>query len=691
MGWGRISAALCFALLLSPQEAAATGPSQSGPLTILDVPFLLQSEELCGGAAAAMVLRYWGDRGLLAEDFGFLPSARASGIRSDALAAEIRRRGWTTQAFHGDERAAKQHLKQGRPLIALIEDRPGRFHYVVLLAWADGHVVLHDPARGPFRVVSETTFLTTWAATGSWTLLVLPNPDSVLHSTQRQVVNTSEAAMAVRPGDGCDALVSQGGSLAQAGDQGGADEALSTAVAHCPTSALAARELAGLRFVQSRWYEAAQLAGRAVAHAPDDAQAWRLLATSRFILDDLDGALHAWNRIGEPQIDLIRVDGLDRTYQAAVHELLGLAPRTELSVAGLQRARRRLALLPAASATRVGYRPVPGGLAEVEAAVVERPRFPGRMGLISVGAHTLLERELLIGTAAPASGGARFDLGWRWWNERPRLALSLRAPAAFGRSGLWQLDGLWERQSYNVGPSEGEPVVQEDRRRVALSYSDWMGANTRVGVAAALDRWERSGNYLAISGLAEHRIADDRVAVRAQAGIWPSIEQAESLGVGGLDVFWRSASTPESGRPPRLTARAGLESASSEAPLDLWPGADVGHARDVLARAHPLLLGGVVSGGIFGRTLAHAGVELQAGTFARGPARLGVALFTDVARAWHPLEPTDGSQTQIDVGFGLRLRVAGEARMLRIDVAHGLRDGRNAISAGWQLPWPHQR
>ncbi len=681
-------ASLCSCL---PREAAATGPSQSRPVTILDVPFLLQSEELCGGAAAAMVLRYWGDRDVSSEDFAFLPGARASGIRGDVLAAEVRRRGWTAQGFRGDEPAAKQHLERGRPLIALIEGRPGRFHYVVLLAWAEGQLVLHDPARGPFRVVAEATFLTTWAATDFWTLLVLPDPASVLPSMQRQVAGTSEAVMVVQSGDGCGALVSQGIGLAEAGDQGGADAALSTAVARCPASALAARELAGLRFVQSRWHEAAQHAGRAVAHAPGDAQAWRLLAASRFILADLDGALHAWNRIGEPQIDLVRVDGLDRIYQTVVNELLGLAPREELSVAGLQRASRRLALLPAASATRVGYRPVPGGLVEVEAAVVERRRFPGRMGLVAVGAHALIERELLIGTAAPGSGGARLDLGWRWWKERPRLALSLRAPAAFGRSGLWQLDGLWERQSYNVGPSEGEPVVQEERRRIALSYSDWMGANTRVGVAAAFDRWERSGNYLAMSGLAERRLADDRLAVRAQAGIWPGLARAESFGVGGLDVFWRSASTSESGRPPRLTARAGLESASTGAPLDLWRGADVGHARDVLARAHPLLRGGVVSGGIFGRTLAHGGVELQAGTFAHGPARLGVALFTDVARAWHPLEPTDGSRTQIDVGFGLRLRVAGEARTLRIDVAHGLRDGRNAISAGWQLPWPHER
>ena len=33
-------------------------------LTVLDVPFIAQSELLCGGAAAAMVMRYWGERGV---------------------------------------------------------------------------------------------------------------------------------------------------------------------------------------------------------------------------------------------------------------------------------------------------------------------------------------------------------------------------------------------------------------------------------------------------------------------------------------------------------------------------------------------------------------------------------------------------------------------------------------------------
>ena len=37
------------------------------PLSFLDVPFISQTELLCGGAAAAMVLRYWGERGIAAK------------------------------------------------------------------------------------------------------------------------------------------------------------------------------------------------------------------------------------------------------------------------------------------------------------------------------------------------------------------------------------------------------------------------------------------------------------------------------------------------------------------------------------------------------------------------------------------------------------------------------------------------
>jgi hypothetical protein len=679
---------LVAACLVLSARAEGAGLAAAEAVTMLDVPFLSQSEQLCGGAAAAMVLRYWGERDVLAEDFASLVEADDSGIRGDVLADAVRERAWIAHSFRGDEASARDHLARGRPLIALIEDRPSRYHYVVLLAWLDGRVILHDPARGPLRMVAEPAFSAAWAEAGSWTLLILPGPDAPGSSRQGRVVETLEAAAPASYAGDCDALVQEGVRLVRAGDQRSAEAALSAALARCPASGLAARELAGLRFVQSRWQEAARLAARAASRAPDDAHTWRLLASSRFVQNDPDGALRAWNRVGEPRIDLVRVEGLDRTHQAIVEGLLGLSPRAQLTTSAFQRARRRLAMLPAASATRVDYRPVPGGLAEIDAAIVERPRFVDRLSLVAVAAHAATERELLLDLAAPAGDGARWVASWRSGEARPRLGLSLLLPVAFGRSGLWQLDGLWERQSYAVGLGDEASIAREDRKRLALSYTDWMAAETRVALGVAFDRWSRSRDHLALFGSVDQRLAHDRVAATLRGAVWPAMGSAASFGTGGVGLAWRSTSRSPSADRLLVTARVGVDVASAEAPFAAWPGADVGHARDVLMRAHPLLGSGIVRGSIFGRALAHGGMELEASAFRKGPARLGVAVFGDMARAGHGPAQTAPRGTQIDVGFGLRLRMAGQARTLRIDVAQGLVDGRRAISAGWRLPWP---
>ncbi|PYQ47998.1 MAG: hypothetical protein DMF78_22320, partial [Acidobacteria bacterium] len=46
-----------------------TAEGRADPVVVLDVPFLAQTESLCGGAAASMVLRYWGDSDIQAGDF----------------------------------------------------------------------------------------------------------------------------------------------------------------------------------------------------------------------------------------------------------------------------------------------------------------------------------------------------------------------------------------------------------------------------------------------------------------------------------------------------------------------------------------------------------------------------------------------------------------------------------------------
>src|SRR4029079_15150661 len=118
----------------------------------------------------------------------------------------------------------------------------------------------------------------------------------------------------------------------------------------CPGAAVF-RELTGLRVVQRRWAEAADLAAAALVREPEDRYASRLLATARFIGDDQLGALDAWNQTGEPRIDLIRIDGLMRTRYGVVERSVGLKPGEVLTRSALVRARRRLNELPSGFGT----------------------------------------------------------------------------------------------------------------------------------------------------------------------------------------------------------------------------------------------------------------------------------------------------------------------------------------------------
>ena len=65
---------------------------------------------------------------------------------------------------------------------------------------------------------------------------------------------------------------------------------------------------------------------------------------------------------------------------------------------------------------------------------------------------------------------------------------------------------------------------------------------------------------------------------------------------------------------------------------------------------------------------------------------IGVALFTDTARAWQRAGP--GAAWHSDAGIGLRLALPGKAGTLRLDVARGLRDAAHVLSAGWSTSWP---
>src|SRR5918995_4960768 len=169
--------ALCCAAIVAAQPLPLHAQEPQAPLQLLDVPYISQSELLCGGAAAAMVLRYWGERGVSAESFANLVDRSAAGIRTDALVTDLARRGWTATAVAGSADAMRGELARGRPVLTLIEDRPSTFHYIVVVAAHERGIVFHDPARAPFLAMSATEFDRRWRAADRWMAVVVPGPN----------------------------------------------------------------------------------------------------------------------------------------------------------------------------------------------------------------------------------------------------------------------------------------------------------------------------------------------------------------------------------------------------------------------------------------------------------------------------------------------------------------------------------
>jgi hypothetical protein len=590
---------------------------------LLDVPFVPQSEALCGGAAAAMVLRYWGAASVYAEDFASVVDDSAGGITVGRLTRAIHDRGWRAMPLAATAADVQSHLAGGRPIIALIEVRPRRYHYVVTLAWTADRVVFHDPASAPFREMDQTTFLRAWDATGRTALLVLP--------AHTETVTPTEA----NAGDASSTLLDR----------------------------------ADAQFLEKRWKDAAALAQQVVDRDPANGNAWQLLAASRFLDGDPGGALAAWNRRGEPRVDLARVEGLGRTRFAVVSQVMDLPPQSLLTADDLSRAARRVAALPSALVSRVGYSPREDGTATIDVAIVERPLLPtSRAALAAAAVFAATMREARVDVASPSGNGELWAISTRWWSGRPRAAVSLAAPRLGRWTGLWRVEGAWEQQTYSL---DTERLVS-DRRHAGVTLSDWKSAHTRWELMAGIERWRDRGHYLSFGAGLERRYLADTLAVRGTASVAPALAHGRSFLTAALSSHWRSS--PEVFAS--WTADASIGAVTSNAPLDLWLAGDTGVVRSTLLRAHPLFERGVLNASRLRRALLNGTLEYRRPFATRPFARFAWAAFVD------------GTAQDIDAGAGLRMKLPSAPGTFRLDVGRGLRDGATALSASWQAVWP---
>lgn len=650
--------------------AAAGFPSRAFAQPSLSVPYLPQTEALCGGAAAAMVMRFWGERDVYADAFAPLVDWSAGGIRTSALTRALDERGWQTTAGGGDLVRLRAELALGRPVIALIEDRPDRYHYVVVVAAPeDGPVIHHDPARAPSRSLPAPAFDARWAKAERWMLVLRPPPGSAAAARVPEA-DSSSASPSVPAA--CRAQMEDGLSKSSRGEIAVARQAFEDAANACPGSGAPWRELAGLAAIEKNWEAAANHARRATTADAKDEHAWRVLATAEYVrARDLE-ALAAWNALGEPQVDLIDIKGLAHTRYMTVANAIGVQPRELLTPGALRLAQKRVRDLPAVSTARITFHPVENGRAQVDATIVERARAPRSYpAWIGLGLGAAANSEIAASFVNVSGGGDAVDVAWRWWEHRPRIAVSYSAP---GPGGIWTIDAFRETQTFGTALR-----FEERRTSVGAGVGNWLTPRLRIAGGAAMDRWHGLGRTISGAGRIQVWPVLDRLRLEGGMRGWQG--SGDRFATADVRAHWRSSATPSG---TLWIAGGGGQLASSTAPASLWPGADTGHAREVLLRAHPLLDDGIITGGVFGRRIVFTSTEVQHWIEPKGQRLLRVApaAFVDLARATRGLPGSD-TRMHYDAGAGLRIALLGFG-VLRADVAHGLRDGRTAFSVGWQ-------
>jgi hypothetical protein len=658
---------------------------------------------LCGGAAAAMIFRYWGDAHASVQQFAPLVNEAAGGIADTDLVAAIRARHWNATRVDGSRDAIRAELEAGRPPMLLIEDRPRRYHFVVAVGIDDREVRLHDPTWGPARPIAFDALQAAWAPTGFWMLRVTPTSDAPRARASAAPANEEpssaasafEAPSPAPPGTGaaapaptaprsaCDERLDT--ALDAIASSGGLDRAanlLAPLIDECPESPGPARELAGVRFAQRRWREAGALAETALDRDPADRYAADVLGSSRFMLNDFTGALHAWNRIGRPILDSVHITGLTRTRYSLLAEALALPPESLLTADAFRLARRRLESMPDLSSTRIALRPEDDRFAVVDVAVVERAALPRNViQWTAAGVQAALEREVAANVPGRTGQGDTWSASWGWWEHRPRVSVGFDAPLASSPRGVWHLGLAWEAQAY--GPEAAS--LREERLGGEIGLSSWLTPNVRATLGGGLDAWTRAdgdtNRTVRIAVTLEQRLIDDHVSIQINGARWAGFGAAPGFSVASVDASARTRRDPAA---LVLIAHAGANTASSHAPLGLWSGAGEGRSRAPLLRAHALLRGGRVDGPVFGRQLLHATMEAQHWLARPTLVRIGGAAFVDAARATDRPGFASGRAAQADAGIGLRVRVPGRSGVLHVDYARGLRDGERAWVVGWQ-------
>src|SRR5204862_6366341 len=145
-----------------------------------------------------------------------------------------------------------------------------------------------------------------------------------------------------------------------------------------------------------------------------------------------------------------------------------------------------------------------------------------------------------------------------------------------------------EEESYGVAGRR--ELLREEHTHGGLTVGNWVTAGLRYEFAAGLDSWDRARRAVASGLTLEQRLWNDGLSIGGTLSYWSPLSNTKAFHAHAIRIGYSSTSTAKF----VAIARLGVETASGDAPLSVWPGAGEGRARPQLLRAHPLLGDGAI-------------------------------------------------------------------------------------------------
>jgi hypothetical protein len=547
----------------------------------------------------------------------------------------------------------------------------GRYHDVVVVGFDDerGAVVVHNPAEGASRAVKSGTFEKQWAGTGYWTLFVTRDQAGPAPPTYDELVARAVAA-------------------GHRGSHAEAEDALQRAIAVAPSRPEARVELAGLRFLEKKYEDAAAGFASALIYQSDP-YAREMLAASLHLAGHTEDALKEWNRLGQPRLDQVEIKGLVHTHDRVARRELAVSPESVLDLGAYRETRLRLEELRIFS--RIELRPLPkqAGHVDLEVDLAERHGFGDRVEIATRSAVNAIRKKIVLRYFDLGGEGINLGLDYKWQRTQPHLRGSVEWPRPFGLPANLRVEALRARPSYDLGGPFTLRTRGGDaslRRVVGPGTVAEVGWRVRDRTFSIVRPDAPDGRISGYELALDHRFVDRR---RNRFDLSARFFQAlSSLGsdlsypLGQVALRYHGSLSLPDGKPiarSALAAQLILGRGGRRTPLDemFTPGAS--SEMEYPLRGHYVRRRGILGGTAIGKDLDLLNVELRQRLADTTHFQLGAVAFYDAARL--EASAQGGSRRMHDLGLGLRL--ASRGLLLRLDYGRSVSgDGKNAWTGG---------